>query len=91
MSSIAKNASSDTGGFWSGLMRVGLYKPNQGRIVRQVTFIGAVILALLSCYQVSGMEIWEWLLAKIGGEAFGKSALWAVSYTHLTLPTIYSV
>ena len=72
MSSMAKNASADTGGFWSGLLRVGLYKPNQGRVVRQVTFVGAVILALLSCYQIAGMEIWEWLLAAIGGEAFGK-------------------
>ena len=78
MSSMAKNASADSGGFWSGLLRVGLYKPNQGRVVRQVTFVGAVILALLSCYQIAGMEIWEWLLAAIGGEAFGKSALWVV-------------
>ena len=75
---MAKNASADTGGFWSGLLRFGLYKPNQGRIVRQVSFVFAVILALLSCYQVAGMEIWEWLLAAVGGESLGKSALWVM-------------
>jgi preprotein translocase subunit SecE len=47
MSSMAKQKQEPTrGGFWLELFQFGLYKPNQGRVVRQVTFL---IIALLSC------------------------------------------
>ena len=50
MSSIAKQKGSgrggagDSGGFWSELFRFGVYKPNQGRIVRQLSFLAIAIL-----------------------------------------------
>lgn len=78
MSSMAKqNAASDSqGGFLSELLRFGLYKPNQGRVVRQLTFVGSVILSLLTAYQISNMELWDWAFTKVGGKAFGNSAPW---------------
>ncbi len=39
-------------GFWSELFRFGLYKPNQGRIVRQVTFLAFAIIACLAVYEM---------------------------------------
>ncbi len=54
MSSIAKGkggAGEGSGGFWSELFRIGLYKPNQGRIVRQVSFLAIALLAGLAAYE----------------------------------------
>lgn len=51
MSTLAKQNDTNTGGFWSEFFRVGLYKPNQGRIVRQVTFLAIAILACLAAWQ----------------------------------------
>jgi preprotein translocase subunit SecE len=39
-------------GFWSELFRLGLYKPNQGRIVRQVTFLACAIIVCLAVYEM---------------------------------------
>lgn len=39
-------------GFWSELFRLGLYKPNQGRIVRQVTFLTFAIIVCLAVYEM---------------------------------------
>ncbi len=38
--------------FWAELFRIGLYKPNQGRIVRQVTFLAIALVALLAGYEM---------------------------------------
>jgi preprotein translocase subunit SecE len=35
------------------LFRFGLYKPNQGKLVRQATFIGIVLVVLFGCYSLS--------------------------------------
>jgi preprotein translocase subunit SecE len=54
MSSVAKKkqpAGQGSGGFWSELFRFGLYKPNQGRIVRQLTFLTIALLGLLVAYE----------------------------------------
>ena len=46
MSSVAKE--SDSGGSLVGeLFQAGLYKPKQGRLVRQLTFLSVAILAVL--------------------------------------------
>ena len=50
MSSMAKQKQKpeqNRGGFWSELFQFGLYKPNQGRIVRQVSFFTIALLGLL--------------------------------------------
>jgi preprotein translocase subunit SecE len=39
-------------GFWSELFQFGLYKPNQGRIVRQVTFAAFAGLGTLSAWEL---------------------------------------
>lgn len=75
MSSVAKNTTTQ-GGFWSELLRFGLYKPNQGKIVRQLSFVGGAVLALLTSYQLAQMDIWDMLFTAIGGTAFGNSAPW---------------
>ena len=55
MSSIAKQKGSsgrNSGSFWSELFQLGLYKPNQGRIVRQVTFFAILLLSGLAAYEL---------------------------------------
>jgi preprotein translocase subunit SecE len=53
MSSMAKQKQGPSrGGFWSELFQFGLYKPNQGRIVRQVTFLTAAFLGCLVAWEV---------------------------------------
>ena len=47
-----KVAAETSGSFWSELFRVGLYKPNQGRVVRQVTFLAIALVALLAGYEM---------------------------------------
>lgn len=76
MSSMAKQNSTTQGGFWSELLKFGLYKPNQGKVVRQLSFVGGAVLSLLSAYQIAHMEIWDMLLTQIGGAALGNSAPW---------------
>ena len=58
MSSMAKQKQqqASTGSFWSELFQFGLYKPNQGRIVRQVTFISIVIIACLSAFEIGKLR-----------------------------------
>lgn len=53
MSSMAKQKQVSQGSFWSELFRLGLYKPNQGRVVRQVTFVAIVVLMCLAAFEFS--------------------------------------
>lgn len=53
MSSMAKQKQEQSrGGFWSELFQFGLYKPNQGRIVRQVTFLMVAFLGCLVAWEI---------------------------------------
>ncbi len=53
MSSMAKQKQeSARGGFWSELFQFGLYKPNQGRVVRQVTFATIALIGLPGACEV---------------------------------------
>jgi len=54
---MAKQKQDSQGSFWSELFNVGLYKPNQGRIVRQVTFLAVVVLACLAAYEISRVSV----------------------------------
>lgn len=49
MNTVAKAKPKDVAksSFWSEMFQVGLYKPTQGRIVRQVTFVAMAIIAVL--------------------------------------------
>ena len=71
MSSLAKQkqkSGSGRGGFFSELFQFGLYKPNQGRIVRQVSFFTIALLGLLTAWEVkrssllSGLGHGGWLV-----------------------------
>lgn len=53
MSSVAKGKDGGaSGGFFPELFRFGLYKPNQGRVVRQVTFLAVALIACLAGVEV---------------------------------------
>ena len=56
MSSMAKQkqkvAPEGSTSFWSELFKLGLYKPNQGRVVRQLTFLAIAVVALLAGYEM---------------------------------------
>ena len=71
MSPLAKQKpkpDSGRGGFFSELFQFGLYKPNQGRIVRQVTFFTIALLGLLVAWEikrsslVSGLGQGSWFV-----------------------------
>lgn len=69
MSSMAKQKQEPArGGFWLELFQFGLYKPNQGRVVRQVTFLTIALLACLVAWEVkrsallSGMGVAGYLV-----------------------------
>ncbi len=50
MSSISKE--NDKSSFVGELFQIGLYKPNQGRMVRQVTFLSIAVLVCLIAYEL---------------------------------------
>ena len=54
MTSVAKQKQvvSNDSSFWPELFKFGLYKANQGRIVRQVTFFACAILCALIAYEL---------------------------------------
>lgn len=58
MNSVAKTKQAQPAktSFMSELFQVGLYKPNQGRIVRQVTFVAVVILIVLSALALANWD-----------------------------------
>lgn len=67
MSSVAKQKQEQgRPGFWSELFRFGLYKPNQGRIVRQVTFITIAFLGCLTAWEIKRSS----LLAGMGNSGY---------------------
>jgi preprotein translocase subunit SecE len=89
MSSVAKQKQGPArGGFWSELFQFGLYKPNQGRVVRQVTFIVSALLLALGAweFQRSG------LLSSLGnGSYLAMVGLIAVSIWFAYRVVNYSV
>jgi preprotein translocase subunit SecE len=77
MSSVAKKAKADQsrGGFWSELFQFGLYKPNQGRVVRQVTFATIALLGCLIAWELKRSSLFSGLgagsyLVMVGVAAF---------------------
>ena len=54
MAATSKDSTASTGSasFLQNLFRAGLYKRNQGRITRQVTFAAIAITVLLGCWQL---------------------------------------
>ncbi len=56
MSSVSKSGSNSLVG---SMFQAGLYKPQQGRIVRQVTFVSIAILALLIAWQIGQITFIE--------------------------------
>ncbi len=78
MSSVAKQKQQQVArpGFWLGLLQFGLYKPNQGRVVRQVSFAAMALLFFLSAYEAERSGLFNGLgggryLALIGLTALG--------------------
>lgn len=71
MSSVANQKKSDSSraSFWPELFRFDLYKPNQGRVVRQVTF---ATIALLGC--LVAWEIQRTFLLDMGLSGWGITA-----------------
>lgn len=67
MSSVAKQKrDSSRASFVSELFRFGLYKPNQGRIVRQVTFLTAAFLGCLIAWEIKRSP----LMSGMGAEGY---------------------
>ena len=81
MSSIAKgkDEGGSIGGFWSELFRFGVYKPNQGRIVRQVSFLAIAILAGLAAFELHRLRLFDQAFSGsryVFLMIFGVLALW---------------
>ena len=61
MSSMAKQkqGAAGQGGFWSELFRFGVYKPSQGRIVRQLSFLASAILSGLAAIELHRFRFFD--------------------------------
>ena len=91
MSSVAKQKQkqpeTSRGSLLSELFQFGVYKPNQGRIVRQVTFFTIGLLGLLSAWEIkrsslfSGMGNASWLVMIGIGAALVWFAYRIVNYS----------
>ncbi|HMP78525.1 MAG TPA: preprotein translocase subunit SecE [Pirellulaceae bacterium] len=66
MSTAVKQRATEGRGFWSGLFKAGLYKPTQGRVVRQVTFAAAALVAVLTAWEIRQGNWFGWLIAAAG-------------------------
>ncbi len=76
MSSVSKKQTGSTGVSLIGSMfQAGLYKPQQGRIVRQVTFVTIAVLALLIAWEFGQMTFVEDLFSGASYATFGLVAL----------------
>ncbi len=53
MSSIAKHDKPSESSFLKGLFQAGLFKPTQGRIIRQITWACVALLMVLLAFEVS--------------------------------------
>ncbi len=70
-------------GFFQELVQVGLYKPNQGRITRQVTFGAMVLIVAIGCWRLNATLLAppRFLTAWLGS----VSSWWPVVYWGLPL------
>ncbi len=73
MSATVNQGGSNSGGsFFPELFRFGLYKPAQGRIVRQVTFFSVALLACLAIWELHSSGWFNFLnAAAVEGEVAG--------------------
>ncbi len=81
MISMAKQnaaTSSNQGSIWGEMLRAKLYKPNQGKIIRQLTFVGGAVLCLLSGYQIAHMDMWRYLFGLTGSAALEGGSHWVM-------------
>ena len=56
-SKAQKGANASAQGFFATLFQAGLYKPLQGRVVRQVSFVCFAIIAILIAMQIGQIEL----------------------------------
>ena len=56
---MAKEKGGEASSLWSEVFRAGIYKRNQGRIARQVTFFAIAVLAAVGCYQLSNADVFD--------------------------------
>lgn len=61
-----KAAASSGGSFFPELFRFGLYKPAQGRIVRQATFFSVALLCCLAIWELHSSGWFNFLNAAVG-------------------------
>ena len=62
MSSVAKQKTGEQPGWISSMFQFGLYKPSQGRVVRQVTAVAIGVVVLLAAYELG----WAGWVARLG-------------------------
>ncbi len=62
--------SSGGGSFWSELFRFGVYKPNQGRIVRQLSFLAIALLAGLAAFEIHRFRLFDVLYTGLSGSRY---------------------
>lgn len=73
MTTVTKQDSADAVGFWGSLFQARLYKPTQGRVVRQVAFGVIALLSALAAYQFSNVG---WFMSVTGsGRSLGLVGL----------------
>jgi len=81
MSSVARHDAGQNGGLISSLLSGGFYKPSQGRVVRQVTFVSLAVLAVLIAWGIGDpvADLVKWMLG-VGQGAVAVGWLASIQY-----------
>jgi len=89
MSSVAnqKKTESAKTSFWPELFRFDLYKPSQGRIVRQVTFVTIAFLGCMVAWELQRAFLTDFGLAGYGGMALIAAAIVWVGFRLVSYST----
>lgn len=79
-----KEASGSLSSFLPELFRFGLYKPSQGRIVRQVTFFSVALLSSLVAWELYSSGWFNFLnVSPVEGEVVSGPQIWKMLFAFL--------
>ncbi len=93
MSSVARQDAGQNGGLISNLLSGGFYKPSQGRVVRQVTFVSLAVLGVLVAWALAdpAADMIKWLVALATGAKAGPVTGWLASIQYPVLIVLASL
>lgn len=93
MSSVARQDAGQNGGLISNLLSGGFYKPSQGRVVRQVTFVFLALFGVLIAWALAdpAADLIKWLVGLMTGAEGAPASGWLASVQYPVLIVLASL